>query len=128
MTENTSDKPIVFETPQGSPMIVFTLQNEGEEGLKTVAIDLGPLTEFGKKEGLTDDQLNQRLRGFEDAMNLVLMNYNISPKKTPLTMEAYGSMQKAMAQDLFEKQQTKQQQQETPSDVGNTPLVEGSEW
>lgn len=102
--ETAAGIPVPTEKPSfnlGMMLVAYANEND-DKTIRHIQVDMKPLAAMAEREGFTREEYLQRVQGFSDALDLVLKNYNVSPKTTPLSQEDWEEIQDVFQSTLRE--------------------------
>jgi hypothetical protein len=86
-------------------------KNESEEVIRQFVVEFSSLNEQAEKENFSHEQYIGILYGFESAIRLILGNYNIFPKQTPVdSMQETEKFAKLIEENLNQEEQRQNQE------------------
>jgi len=77
--------------------------NEKETSPRNMVVDLVPLAELAEQEGWDISKLYDRIQGFTDAFEMLARNYDLSPKETPMDIDAFRQLQSELQEAMKER-------------------------
>jgi len=97
-------------------------KNEEDQAVRQFAVDFASLNEQAQRENFTKETYSGVLYGFESAVRIILGNYNIAPRTTPVDSLSESQRLTVMFEEALAAEEAKQKQLEetTKSDAQAT--------
>ena len=119
-TTETTNAPVSEENSEFNAGGFFMLyKNENDSAVRQFAVDFASLNEQATREGFTKDTYSGVLYGFESAVRIILGNYNLTPRSTPVDSMAESQRLTVMFEEALAVEQAKQEE-EMKQDVAET--------
>lgn len=105
------------EKKYGAGGFFMLYKNEEENAVRQFAVDFTALNSQAENEGFSKDTYSGVLYGFESAVRVMLSNYNIVPRKTPIDSMAESEK----LTELFAKAVQEEEKKQNEEQAGTIP-------
>ena len=125
-TTNTSETQATEGSDFNAGGFFMLYKNEEDQAVRQFAVDFASLNEQAQREKFSKETYSGVLYGFESAVRIILGNYNIVPRTTPVDSLTESQRLTVMFEEALAAEQAKQEEEMKNNVSTETTTTEGA--